>query len=269
MAQSSDVWQLWCWISPNWGPLRLYSYYIPIWICILLSIIAYTAVGWRVFHTRNQLNIAMGGPGQHQQPQLGSDESGPEARHASTMSLVDFLRADLFIQSVVRRRDVYGTVVTEVQVTTASDHGAASNFLGAPRGTETAGALPSLGPSASWTMLLPHDAAPSHDGQPQLFETICTSNSQPPPRLSVRDRLRAAASQASAKLRRLDPVKMAYLRTSSIFALAVLITWIPSSLNRVYSLANGGKISFPLSVASGCVLPLQGLWNNIIYLTTS
>lgn len=76
-------------------------------------------------------------------------------------------------------------------------------------------------------------------------------------------------SSASLKLKRLDPVKMAYLRTSFIFAFAVLITWIPSSVNRLYSLSHGGKVSFQLSVASGCVLPLQGVWNAIIFFTTS
>lgn len=62
---------------------------------------------------------------------------------------------------------------------------------------------------------------------------------------------------------------MSYLRTSFIFAFAVLITWIPSSINRLYSLTNDNKVSFPLSVASGCVLPLQGVWNLLIYFTTS
>ncbi len=62
---------------------------------------------------------------------------------------------------------------------------------------------------------------------------------------------------------------MAYLRTSFVFAFAVLITWITSSINRLYSITHNGKISFPLSDASGCVLPLQGVWNAIIYLTTS
>lgn len=83
------------------------------------------------------------------------------------------------------------------------------------------------------------------------------------------NRLRQVRSNASLKLKRLDPVKMAYLRTSFIFGFAVLITWIPSSINRLYSLTHGDKISFPLSVASGCVLPLQGVWNALIYFTTS
>lgn len=39
--------------------MRIYSYYIPVWICIFLSIIIYVAVGYHVFHHRNQLrNIA-------------------------------------------------------------------------------------------------------------------------------------------------------------------------------------------------------------------
>lgn len=82
-------------------------------------------------------------------------------------------------------------------------------------------------------------------------------------------RLRGVKSSASLKLKRLDPVKMAYLRTSFIFAFAVLITWIPSSINRLYSLTHDNKVSFQWSVASGCVLPLQGVWNAIIYFTTS
>ena len=82
-------------------------------------------------------------------------------------------------------------------------------------------------------------------------------------------RLRALKSSASTKLKKLDPVKMAYLRTSFIFGFAVLITWIPSSVNRLYSIANNGRINFPLSAISGSVLPLQGVWNALIYFTTS
>ncbi|KAJ6780412.1 hypothetical protein PWT90_02299 [Aphanocladium album] len=49
---------LWCWIGPNWSLVRLYAYYIPIWICIFLSIIIYIAVGYHVFRHRNRLRGA-------------------------------------------------------------------------------------------------------------------------------------------------------------------------------------------------------------------
>lgn len=47
--------QLWCWIADTWNPLRIYTYYLPIWTCIFISGLVYLAVGYQVFHQRNQL----------------------------------------------------------------------------------------------------------------------------------------------------------------------------------------------------------------------
>jgi hypothetical protein len=84
---------------------------------------------------------------------------------------------------------------------------------------------------------------------------------------------RARASRAwrrfRSKLHHMDPVKLAYLRTSFVFAISVLVTWTPSSINRVYTLRNPTQVSFALNVASAAVLPLQGVWNAVIYFTTS
>lgn len=60
-----------------------------------------------------------------------------------------------------------------------------------------------------------------------------------------------------------------YVKCSMLFFSALLITWIPSSGNRVYSLMNHNEISKPLFFASAFVLPLQGFWNAIIYMYTS
>lgn len=35
--------------------MRIYTYYLPIWVCIFFSVIIYIAVGCHVFHQRNQL----------------------------------------------------------------------------------------------------------------------------------------------------------------------------------------------------------------------
>ena len=71
------------------------------------------------------------------------------------------------------------------------------------------------------------------------------------------------------KLSNMDHVKMAYLRTSFIFAISVLVTWTPSSINRVYSLIHPEEFSYGLNIAASVVLPLQGVWNAVIYCTTS
>lgn len=67
----------------------------------------------------------------------------------------------------------------------------------------------------------------------------------------------------------MDPVKLAYLRTSFVFAISVLVTWTPSSINRVHDLIAKNGASFGLNLASAIVLPLQGVWNAVIFFSTS
>lgn len=61
----------------------------------------------------------------------------------------------------------------------------------------------------------------------------------------------------------------AYTKVALLFFTAMLVTWIPSSANRVYSVVHPPYISTPLIFASAFVLPLQGFWNAVIYITTS
>jgi len=60
-----------------------------------------------------------------------------------------------------------------------------------------------------------------------------------------------------------------YTKCSLLFFTAMLVTWIPSSANRVYSVVHHGHASMPLEYMSAFVLPLQGFWNAIIYMVTS
>ena len=72
-----------------------------------------------------------------------------------------------------------------------------------------------------------------------------------------------------SKLHNLDPIKLAYLRTSFVFAISVLVTWTPSSINRVYSLVYPNRTSYALNLAGAIVLPLQGVWNAVIFAATT
>lgn len=60
-----------------------------------------------------------------------------------------------------------------------------------------------------------------------------------------------------------------YTKCSLLYFTAILITWIPSSANRVYSLVHGGNPFAPLEFMSAFVLPLQGFWNWLIYTVMS
>ncbi|KAK7704086.1 hypothetical protein SLS64_008644 [Diaporthe eres] len=88
-------------------------------------------------------------------------------------------------------------------------------------------------------------------------------------RLNVFQRTARGVRRFGAKLRNMDPVKLAYLRTSFVFAISVLVTWTPSSINRVYTLVYPDQASYGLNIAAAVVLPLQGVWNAVIYFTTS
>jgi hypothetical protein len=85
---------------------------------------------------------------------------------------------------------------------------------------------------------------------------------------SLPRRMISATSRTFNKFVVDDPIKRAYLRTSFLFALSVLVTWIPSSLNRIHSWLFG-RSPFEYHAATAAVLPLQGLWNAVIFFVTS
>ncbi|MCJ1397281.1 hypothetical protein MMC11_000473 [Xylographa trunciseda] len=60
-----------------------------------------------------------------------------------------------------------------------------------------------------------------------------------------------------------------YLKCAMLFFVSLLITWVPSSANRVHSLIYPNEVSFSFNYAGGLVLPLMGFWNAVIYTTTS
>ncbi|MCJ1402711.1 hypothetical protein MMC11_005932 [Xylographa trunciseda] len=60
-----------------------------------------------------------------------------------------------------------------------------------------------------------------------------------------------------------------YTKCALLFFVSLMITWVPSSIFRVYSLVHPGTTSWPLAFSAGVVLPLMGFWNSVIYTTTS
>ncbi|KAI6430931.1 hypothetical protein MCOR24_001736 [Pyricularia oryzae] len=328
---------LWCWIDNNFNQLRIWTYYLPIWVCIFLSAVIYVAVGYQVFHQRNQLrNLTLSNP--------GKETSTSDVRDSAEKNLTG-------------HGSYYGTVTTEVQVTTM-DHccdahtthsitppptppnnwnsnsnttltptpcyhpwvstatfpfdleacnGSGPSQTNFNTGTNQdsfaqPGPLPRPlspcgNPNCHYANIpnaifpIPPPASPttkrqatassaathrsSPPPQPQTFSTTSVITAAPRPkrrstsRPSVLTRVQSSGHRITAKLRHMDPVKLAYLRTSFVFAISVLVTWTPSSINRVYNLVYPEQASYGLNLASAAVLPLQGVWNAVIYFSTS
>lgn len=171
----------------------------------------------------------------------------------------------------------YGTVITEVQVV----HSKATP-------SPTACTPPPRRPSQPRPALLSRDAihvsfddpnseasgCGSGSGRGHQYYSSVTSTPKPltkrpngaqaAPIQSVTEWSRSAANKFVID----DPVKRAYLRTSFLFALSVLVTWIPSSMNRIHSWQTGTS-PYEYHIAAASVLPLQGLWNSVIFFVTS
>ncbi|MCJ1331611.1 hypothetical protein MMC10_008302 [Thelotrema lepadinum] len=61
-----------------------------------------------------------------------------------------------------------------------------------------------------------------------------------------------------------------YTKCCLLFFSSLLITWLPSSVNRVFALVWPTLVPpFGLSYVASLVLPLTGFWNSVIYVTTS
>lgn len=56
-----------------------------------------------------------------------------------------------------------------------------------------------------------------------------------------------------------------YFKSALLLFVALVVVWVPSSVNRLYQLAHPNDPSYALNFISALVLPTQGFWNAIIY----
>ncbi|KAI1152184.1 hypothetical protein F4825DRAFT_462059 [Nemania diffusa] len=234
---------IWCWIDKEWSDLRIYTYYVPIWVCIALSSFIYIAVGYYVFNQRNQLrNLSLSNPTREQ----------PEARDSGEKNLST-------------NAAVMGTTNHEVlQVTTINTE---SERVARPLSGAT---------SLNWfkgpveDLSNPDRQAGVSIPAPMATTITCiTAEPRVKSRSGLWQRMRVNFDRWGSKFSHMDPVKLAYLRTSFVFAVSVLITWTPSSINRIHDIVRPQEFSYALNLASAIVLPLQGLWNAVIFFSTS
>ncbi|KAL1843873.1 hypothetical protein VTJ49DRAFT_7224 [Mycothermus thermophilus] len=289
--------QLWCWIDNDYYQLRILTYYLPIWLCIVMSAAIYVAVGCRVFRQRNQLrNLTLSNQGN----ETYTDESGIHEKGGQAYGMVTTdIRVTAepstsptppstpsgSIEPVLQRpvpsspvHDFWGSPDEEDgRLTTGSfnKHGQNPRHHHQQHEFTVISTISSAG-AASFarpqSLNLPHSPRIWRGTQP-------LSPSTPSPRgpeieTPADSGFLAAVTgtwrRFRTKLANLDPIKLGYLRTSFLFALSILATWTPSSINRVYALVYPDRpASYPLNLAGAIVLPLQGLWNAVIFMATT
>jgi hypothetical protein len=156
--------------------------------------------------------------------------------------------------------DIVGTIkTTEVRITTEVRKDQ-DNLDNTPRQNHESDA-PADGRSArdAYTITISAETDPYAT---QNLNTVASQNLEPPFQ-------RRPATTARRRMYEVNNAAWAYTKCALLFFTALLITWIPSSANRVYSFVHAKSSSPPLEFMSAFVLPLQGWWNAVIYVVTS
>ncbi|CAD6563967.1 MAG: hypothetical protein ASARMPRED_002596 [Alectoria sarmentosa] len=86
---------------------------------------------------------------------------------------------------------------------------------------------------------------------------------------SAPDLFRVRTLTRNAALSETNPEAWLYARVAFLFFSALLLSWLPSSVNRLYALAHPDRYNFGLNYTESLVLPLQGFCNALVYVVTS
>ncbi|KAG5929040.1 hypothetical protein E4U42_007351 [Claviceps africana] len=227
---------LWCWISQDWDVLRIAIFYGPVWVVIFITFFIYLRAGRTIYEKRKQLR----------------------GFHSSDHDLLS-----------TNGETVTTTRTTEVTVTTeVVGHGGFQLNQMNARGPIDCSRQDSGGPGGVYSVHITADTGASrHDKE----DVVMSSRRGQGPTSTLQQPARKTGTANSTRRRNqeLNNAAWSYTKVSILFFTAIIITWIPSSANRVFSLIHDKKTSMPLEFMSAFVLPLQGFWNAVIYATTS
>ncbi|EED17033.1 cAMP receptor-like protein, putative [Talaromyces stipitatus ATCC 10500] len=225
---------LWCWVSIEWDILRIAVFYGPVWFVILLTFAIYTRVGIDISRKRRMLRSFN--------------------KEASMM--MDERLNNLFEIHASKVVHVTSEVVRDTSHSNDSNgsNSSSSNYNIDPNGNTNDNSHITAYPSYSVTIGR-GDEFPLPPSAPSTVGSTSVKIAATPSRRTPRIDISSAA--------------FAYCKYAMLYFVALIVTWVPSTINRVYSLFYPDQVVFGLQFVSALVLPLQGFWNSIIYIAVS
>jgi len=122
------------------------------------------------------------------------------------------------------------------------------------------------GPTSPTTPTSAHMPPEKGEKEPENYTIVISAKSHDASRAKTQVRKTPLWPKRPTSM---DKVKWSYFKVSMLFAVSILVTWVPPSINRVHGVRYPEHPSYFLNVGSAIVLPLQGFWNTVIYFTTS
>src|SRR2546421_9959925 len=220
---------MWCWVSLKWGFLRVAVFYAAVWVVILITFSLHIRIGLHIFKKARERR------------KLHEELEGSEQLSIAQNPL---------LKTGMKK-------TTEIALTNKSksaNTGRPACLSPGPGVGGIGSAEPPTPPTCSSTV---------EEGGPS------TMAPSPEPRLSSTSFAGGRSWDNRKWSSAMTKCEWSYYKCALLFFVAVVVTWVPSSANRIYSLVFPEKVSFGLSLAAGLVLPLQGFWNALIYIATS
>ncbi|KAE8443801.1 hypothetical protein EG329_001395 [Mollisiaceae sp. DMI_Dod_QoI] len=238
---------LWCWVDSEWDIFRIATFYGPVWLVILSTIGIYVYAGRDIYQKTKQLR---------------------DFRHAVPDPMT--VPQDPFTSQP--NELVYVTQDTLI----TSDATAPSDPIDLPQLSPNGRQKSGIPVATSKYNVTITGGSPSSANRNSENTARSPSTEKPPgeERQTTRLTVPATVHMPNSPIRKravmeANSAMLSYTKVAVLFFIAMMITWIPSSANRLYSVINTGQVSLALECLSAFVLPLQGFWNALIYATTS
>jgi hypothetical protein len=209
-------------------------------------------------------------------PPLWKSNNAEDPRLVIAVTFFIYIRAGNTIYQKRRELDDFNS--TDRDLTYGADN------LGTIKTTEVSVTTEAMPPTAIHLQpMSPQAPDPSDSNSNGVYSVHISAHGNPgdiadegAPIERQQTRVRVAAPQQRSggnpgrrQNRELNNAAWQYTKCALLFFTAILITWVPSSANRVYSVLHTKSTSVPLEFMSAFVLPLQGFWNALIYMVTS
>ncbi|KAK1832634.1 hypothetical protein QBC39DRAFT_433187 [Podospora conica] len=244
----------WCWIAPDWRPLRIYTTYLPIWICILTSLAIYTTIGYHLFRAsgRHPLPVPSSSTASSRASSPAptstflspnptptpdhinnnlNDSNDRTSRACSTISISDWPLTPTAGGILSMSPTPFSDLLTNVGRRTTTTPVPGDPTL--PLRAHSPHRRPPVVQHARYPSNLSN--GPASGGGGGLTPFLLSSS--PYPRTPTPA---AAAAHEEDVPEGMDPVKRTYLTTALLFAIAVTVTWLPGTVKEVWEARNPG-----------------------------
>ncbi|RCI13901.1 hypothetical protein L249_8198 [Ophiocordyceps polyrhachis-furcata BCC 54312] len=235
---------LWCWISGEYDVLRIATFYGPVWVTILITFFIYIRAGRTIYEKRKQLYDF-----QNSDPDplsINGEVVATIKRTEVTVTEEDAAQQHIHLGPLGKQKAAATTTTTTTTATA----------------TATTTTDKSTGCEGAYSVHISADHSDVASSPVQGSKTFQQTS-------SVQVAPQRPPNPARRRHHELNNAAWSYTKCAILFFTAILITWIPSSANRVYSVVHQNEVFAPLEFMSAFVLPLQGLWNAVIYAVTS